>query len=146
MAEKRKVKCNGCGNEWESQAEPENIKCQKCGGVDITDTATTPEAPKADPPPPPPPPPPVKGQQQLEAEADVARRKAVDLANAKAAEKVAAEQERLAKIPLTADEKKFVAEIGARMNDGRRTTMPTSAEILKFSRLKARMEGQKGGK
>lgn len=31
MAEKRDVKCNGCGHTWSSGAKPENLRCKKCG-------------------------------------------------------------------------------------------------------------------
>ena len=81
-----------------------------------------------------------KGQQQLEAEADKARKKRVDAENRKAARKAEEQQAALADTPLTAAEKAFVVKIGAKMNNGRRTTMPSSAEILKYSQLKARMK------
>lgn len=153
MAEMRKVKCNGCGNEWESGAKPENLKCKKCDSIDIFDsTGPTPEVPieETKPTPAPPPtsavPPPTakfaKGQQQLEAEADKARRKAVDLDNKRSARESEEREKALAKIPLTADERAFVAEIGAKMNNGRRITMPSSADILKYSQLKARMKAK----
>lgn len=31
MAEKREVKCNGCGHSWLSGAKSENLRCRKCG-------------------------------------------------------------------------------------------------------------------
>lgn len=31
MAEKREVKCNGCGHTWSSGAKAENLRCRKCG-------------------------------------------------------------------------------------------------------------------
>ena len=79
-----------------------------------------------------------KGQEQLEAEADKARKKRVDAENKKAAKKTEDEQAALADIPLTAKEKEFVAEIRAKMNNGRRIKMPSSAEILRYSQLKKR--------
>lgn len=81
---------------------------------------------------------PAKSQEQLEQEADERRKKAVHATTVAKAEEEKAKQEALANKPLTAEEKEFVARIGARMNDGRRVSMPASADILRYSQLKAR--------
>lgn len=125
MAEKRTVKCNGCGNEWESQAKPKNLKCKKCGGTDIQESI----APKVTPPIP------EKSKEQLEHEADVARRVAVDAKNNKDATEKALEEDRLANIPLNDEEKAFIAEIEPKMNEGRKIMRPSPADILRYSQL-----------
>lgn len=83
-------------------------------------------------------PPVAKSQEQLEQEAEEARKKAVHARNVKKAAEEATKQEALAKTPLNAEEKAFVTRIGAQMNIGRRIMMPASADILRYSQLKAR--------
>ncbi len=44
MADKREVKCNGCGHVWSSGAKPKNLKCRTCKSKDIQDNYVNPEA------------------------------------------------------------------------------------------------------
>ncbi len=78
---------------------------------------------------------PVKSKEQLEKEADIARRAEVDAANKaslKAAEDKAVE---LALTPLTPEERAFIERVRPKMNEGRRDLQPSPAEITILSRL-----------
>ncbi|MEE9354788.1 MAG: hypothetical protein V3U75_04285 [Methylococcaceae bacterium] len=79
--------------------------------------------------------PPAKGKEQIEKEADGARKKKVDADNKKTAEKAKAEEDALAETPLTGEERAFIAEIDPKMNEGRKIAQPSPAEILRYSRL-----------
>lgn len=84
-----------------------------------------------------------KSKKQIEDEADVARRADVDAENKKRIKDEAREEAALAKTPLTAEEKSFIAEIAPKMNEGRKVMRPSSAEILRYSKLIKR-QGVKG--
>lgn len=81
-----------------------------------------------------------KGKAQLQAEAEVARKKAVDAKNKKAEAKNKADTEKLVNTPLTKEERAFCLDIKSKMNNGRRTEKPCSADILRYSKLKGRMD------
>ncbi len=81
-----------------------------------------------------------KSRAQLEQEGDDARKRKVDTDNKKAVRKSDDEQTVLAETPLNPEEKAFMAEVGPKMNKGRRVDMPSSADILRFSQLKARAD------
>ncbi len=81
-----------------------------------------------------------KGTAQIQSEADIARKKAVDAKNAKAAAKGKAEIEELANTPLTAVELAFCLDIEPKMNKGRKSEMPCSADILRYAKLRGRMD------
>lgn len=76
-----------------------------------------------------------KSKKQIEDEADKARRVGVDAENKKRIKDAAQEEEALANKPLTAEEKSFIAEIAPKMNEGRKVMRPSSAEILRYSKL-----------
>lgn len=81
-----------------------------------------------------------KGVAQLQAEGDKARRKQVDIANKKQAAKDKAIAEKVASTPLNAEERAFCEKIAAKMNCGRHVEKPQSADILRYSKLRGRME------
>ncbi|MCK5609117.1 hypothetical protein KAR91_45000 [Candidatus Pacearchaeota archaeon] len=81
-----------------------------------------------------------KGKAQLQKDADIARRKAVDAKNAADANREKKAAEKLAKTPLTEKEQAFVVKIAAKMNNGRAVDAPSSAEILKYSKLVGRKD------
>ena len=81
-----------------------------------------------------------KGRAQLQKDADAARKKNVDAKNKADAKQEKAAVDKLAKTPLTDKEQEFVTKIALRMNCGRATEMPRSAEILKYSKLKGRKD------
>jgi len=133
-----KVKCNLCGFAFASNAKPENIKAGRiqcknkeplCESTDLEIVAANETKPA----------PPAKGNEQLQSEADTARRKVVDTKNKKAAAKDKSEFDALANTPLTNDEIAFCVTIEPKMNKGRRCDMPCSADILRYSKLKGRM-------
>ena len=80
-----------------------------------------------------------KSKKQRESEADVARRKTVDAKNAQSATKEKAILDKLADVPLNAEERAFCLDIEPRMNNGRLREMPCSADILRYSKLKGRI-------
>ena len=75
----------------------------------------------------------VKSKEQIEAEADKARKAKIDVVNKKKAEEVAKKEAELAKMPLNKEENAFIARIRPQMNDGRNP--PAPADILRYSRL-----------
>lgn len=77
----------------------------------------------------------VKGTQQKQAEAERARKKAVDAKNKKAEAENQADIDKLANTPLTDEERAFCLEIEPKMNKGRRDERPCSADILRYSKL-----------
>ena len=80
-----------------------------------------------------------KSKEQIESDADIARRKSVD---AKYKKDAAKEKERLAKLattPLSNEELAFCLATEARMNKGRRAEMPCPADVMRYSNLKGRM-------
>ncbi len=84
-------------------------------------------------------PPNAKGVTQLQAEAQVARKKAVDAKNTADAAQATSDFDELADTPLTEEESAFCLDILPRMNEGRKIDMPCSADILRFSKLRGRM-------
>ncbi|KKN73460.1 hypothetical protein LCGC14_0400350 [marine sediment metagenome] len=83
---------------------------------------------------------PVKSKKQIEEEADQARRAKVDATNKKKAAKAAEGEAALAKVPLNAEEKAFIARIAPKMNEGRAVMQPSSADVLRYSRLMKRKD------
>lgn len=83
---------------------------------------------------------PVKSKEQLEKEADIARKMAVDEENKAAAAKAKKEEDALANTPLNDEEKAFIAEVAPKMNEGRKLAMPSSADILRYSKLLKRKD------
>ena len=73
--------------------------------------------------------------EELERKADNDRKAKVDKENAAKAAKDEAEQDALADTPLNAEEKTFIAIIRPRMNYGRQSAMPSSADITRYARL-----------
>ncbi len=77
---------------------------------------------------------------ERESAADIARRKSVDAKHIKDAAKEKLGVDKLADTPLTNAELAFCVSIEAKMNKGRRAEAPCAADILRYSRLKGRME------
>lgn len=84
-----------------------------------------------------------KGKRQIEDDAEKARKVAVDKANEKNAADKAAKAAADAKVPLTDAEKEFMVYIEPKLNKGRMIDQPSSAEMLRYSQLKTRLEAQK---
>lgn len=85
-----------------------------------------------------------KSKQQKEEEAEKARKAKVDAANRKKIKDAAVEEAALADTPLSKEENKFIVNVAAKMNEGRAIMQPSSAEILKYSKLVKRKDvGQK---
>jgi hypothetical protein len=80
-----------------------------------------------------------KGKKQIQSEAETARKKAVDAKNEQEAAKDKAKMDSLANTPLTPEELAFCQEIEPKMNNGRRDKRPGPADILRYSKLKGRM-------
>lgn len=78
-------------------------------------------------------PPAPKNKEQLEREADEKRKAAVDETNAKNAQEAADREAALADVPLTANEKAFIAKIRPLMNKGKGG--PSAADITRYSYL-----------
>ena len=76
-----------------------------------------------------------QGKIDIEVAADKARKAKVDAANAKAASVAAEKEAALADTPLTEEEERFVADVAARMNEGRAVMQPSPAEITRYSQL-----------
>lgn len=76
-----------------------------------------------------------KSKVELEKEADRIRKAEVDAHNKKVAEKARTEAEKMANIPLTDEERAFIAEIEPKMKEGRKIMQPSSAQILRYSKL-----------
>lgn len=81
---------------------------------------------------------PPKSKKEIEEAADRARRAGVDEQNRKMAAQAKAKEAKLVNVPLTEEERAFIAEIAPRMNEGRQIMQPSSADILRYSRLKKR--------
>ena len=81
-----------------------------------------------------------KGKKQIQSEAEIARKKAVDVKNQQAAANDKANTDKLANTPLTAEELAFCQEIEPKMNKGRRDERPCPADILRYSKLKGRID------
>ena len=81
-----------------------------------------------------------KGVAQLQSEGDKARRKQVDIANQKQAVKDRAIADKLARTPLTAEERAFCEQTAAKMNCGRHVEKPSAAAILRYSKLRGRID------
>ena len=81
-----------------------------------------------------------KGTAQLQEEGDKNRRKSVDAKNKQAAAKDKSKLDALADTPLTAAEIAFCVYIESRMNNGRRVEKPCPADILRYSKLRGRMD------
>lgn len=92
--------------------------------------------PKAPPKAPPKVPP--KSKQQIEEEADKARKAKVDATNKKRAEDAAEQEAKTACVLLNDEELAFIARIAPMMNKGRMVDQPSPAEILRYSQLKKR--------
>ena len=75
------------------------------------------------------------GKKEIEDKADKARKAKVDAKNKEAATKAKAEEDKLAKTPLTDEERAFIAEIAPKMNEGRKIAQPSPAEIQRYARL-----------
>jgi hypothetical protein len=75
------------------------------------------------------------GKKDIEEKADKARKAKVDAKNKSDADKAKADEDKLANTPLTQEEKDFIAEIGPKMNEGRKIMQPSPAEILRYSKL-----------
>ena len=73
--------------------------------------------------------------EELERKVDEDRKKTVDKKNVAKAAKEKAEDDALAGVPLTAQEKAFIARIAPRMNCGRIGSMPSAADITRYARL-----------
>ncbi len=76
-----------------------------------------------------------KGQEQLQSEADVSRRKGVDAKNRKDAAELETAAEKLAGKPLTAEEEAFITRIAPMMNKGRHVEKPSPADITRYAKL-----------
>ena len=83
-----------------------------------------------------------KGQEQLQSEADTARRKAVDAKNKKDAKEALAKAEAHAKTPLTNEETAFITRIAPMMNKGRHVEKPSPADITRYAQLVTRANYQ----
>ena len=83
-----------------------------------------------------------KGNAQLHAEGDKHRRNTVDAKNKNAAANVKAEIDALSGTPLNAEEMAFCVETEAQMNKGRRADAPMQADVLRYSKLRGRMDIQ----
>jgi len=81
-----------------------------------------------------------KGVEQLQNEGDRARRKQVDAEYKKDAAKRKSDAAKLANTPLTDVERAFCEKIAAKMNCGRYVDMPCGADVLKYSKLKGRLD------
>ena len=84
--------------------------------------------------------PPAKSKEELEKIADKARKAKVDAENQEKIKKAAAEEAKLAKTPLTAEERAFITHIAPLMNEGRAIAQPSAAEILRYSKLLKRKD------
>ena len=82
---------------------------------------------------------PVLSQEELERKVDQDRKAGVDATNKKMAENIEDQDAKLAGVPLTAEEKEFMARIKPRMNYGRRGQMPSAADITRYARLVKRL-------
>ena len=80
------------------------------------------------------------GKKEIEDKAEKARKAKVDAQNKKAEAKAKAEEDKLAKTPLNAEELAFIARIAPKMNEGRKIAQPSSAEILRYSKLVKRKD------
>ena len=78
---------------------------------------------------------PVKSKEELEKEADIARKAAVDAANKASLQAVEDKATELANTPLSAEERAFIARVRPMMNQGRRDLQPSPADITIYSRL-----------
>lgn len=74
-------------------------------------------------------------KEELEKKADIARRARVDADNKKRASDAAKAEEKLAKTPLSSEEKAFIARIRPKMNMGRPIDQPDAADITRYSKL-----------
>ena len=84
-----------------------------------------------------------KGQEQLQSEADVARRKVVDAKNRADAAELKAKEKKLAGTPLTAEEQGFIARIAPMMNKGRHVEKPSPADITRYAKLLKQKDSKK---
>ena len=83
---------------------------------------------------------PVKNKLQLEQEYEDRRRKAVDDKNKADAATSKLSKKKLANTPLSTEEAAFCVETKAKMSNGRRADAPCAADVLRYSRLKGRMD------
>lgn len=81
-----------------------------------------------------------KSKQQIAEAADKARRAKVDEKNKQAAEDVRADMDKLANTPLNPEQLAFCQDVASKMNKGRRDEGPCPADILRYSKLKGRMD------
>lgn len=81
-----------------------------------------------------------KSKQEIMDNATNARKKGVDAANKKAFAKEQKEIEALANTPLTAEERAFCGRVASKMNNGRTVDKPQAAEILRYSKLRPRLD------
>lgn len=131
------VKCNECGFEFVAGHKIENIeagKC-KCKGDECDSTSITVIGPAK----------PIAQDNTLSVEErskqqDAARKDRVDVKNQEKEIEREAEEDALADVPLTTEERAFCDRIGARMNVGRRQNTPAAADILRYSKLKKRYD------
>jgi hypothetical protein len=129
-----KVKCKACEHVWDSKAKSENItagkiNCKQCQETDLEILEVTPPVP-----------PPGKGIEQLQNEGDEARRGQVDKKNTDDAAREDAALKELEGKPLTGEERAFCEKIAAKMNCGRPVEAPSAADVLRYSKLKGRLE------
>ena len=80
-----------------------------------------------------------KGNQQLQAEAEMARKRNIDAKNKVAEAKNKANTDKLAGTPLTDEERAYCLDIKSKMKNGRRALMPCSVDVLRYSKLKGSM-------
>ena len=81
-----------------------------------------------------------KGNAQLHAEGNKNRKAAVDTKNKNAAAKDKEKLDALANVPLNAEEMAFCVATAAQMNKGRRADAPMQADVLRYSKLRGRMD------
>lgn len=80
------------------------------------------------------------GVAELQAKGDKARRKLVDLGNRQAAARLKEAGDKLANVPLTDEERAYCVETEAKMNSGRHVDTPSAAAILRYSKLRGRLD------
>ena len=131
------VECNECGHKWISgmmikNIEAGNAKCKgegcECTSIKIIGPA---KPIAADP---------TESAEERTLRLDAARRNRVDDQNTDKAIETEAEEDALADVALTAEERAFCTTIAARMNAGRRQNTPAAADILRYSKLKKRYD------
>ena len=137
MPTRTDVECNECGHQWVSGFKIENIEAGKavCKEEDCESTDIRIIGPAK----------PIVPESNESAEAkqkrfDDLRKNKVDDKNEEHQVEAEAEEDALADVPLNEAEISFCTSIAARMNNGRRSDQPAAADILRYSKLKKRLD------